>query len=99
MANPHQEHGLTHGIGGVFALDHGLGHSREAREFIDHPPDVVDLPHDRLGTLLEHRFVFGNHLAEFAADAFGRELNRRQRIFNFMSDPPGNVRPRGLALC
>src|SRR4029077_19730056 len=60
MANPHQEHGLAHGIGDVLAFYHRLWHPRETRELVDHPPDVVDLTHDRLGALLEHRLVLGD---------------------------------------
>ena len=93
MADLHQEHRLPHGVGDVLAFHDRLWHPREAREFINHPPDVVDLPHDSVGTLLEDALVFGDDLAEFAADAFGRKLDRRQRVLDFVGDAASNVAP------
>ena len=93
MSDPHQEHGLPHGVGDVLAFDHRLRHPRKAREFIDHPPDIVDLPHNGFGALLEYGLVFGDDLAEFAANALGRKLDRRQRIFDFVRDAARDVAP------
>src|ERR1700691_2890394 len=83
----------SHCVGDVFAFDHSLRHPRKTRKFIDHPPDVVDLPHDRVGALLEDRLVLGDGLAELAANAFGRKLDRRQRILDFMGDTARDVGP------
>ena len=55
MADAHQEHGLAHGVGDVLGGDHRLGHARESGELVDHAVDVVDLAHDGVGALLEHR--------------------------------------------
>ena len=63
MADLHQEHRLPHGVGDVLALHHGLRHPREAREFIDHPPDIVDLAHDGVGALLEDRLSLSSVMA------------------------------------
>src|SRR5262249_40910116 len=88
MGNFHQEHGLSYGVGDVLALDHGLWHAGKARELVDHPPDVVDLAHDGVSALVEDRLIllFGDGLAEFAADALGGQLNRRQRVLDLMGD-------------
>ena len=77
MTDPHQEYSLTHGVGNILAFDHRLRHPRETRELVDHPPDVIDLPHDRIGALLEDCLVLGDDLAELAANAFGRKLDWR----------------------
>ena len=99
MSDPHQEHGLPHRVGDVFAFDHGLRHPRKAREFVDHPPDVVDLPHNGFGALLEYGLVFSDDLAELAPDTLGRKLDRRQRIFDFMRDAARDVGPCRGPLC
>ena len=99
IADAHQEHGLAHGVGDVLVRDHRLGHARETREFVDHPPDVVDLAHDGVGALLEHAaVVFADHLAVFAAQPFGRQLNRRQRVLDLVRDAAGDVGPGRGAL-
>jgi len=56
-ADLHQEHRLAHGVGDVLASITGFRHPRETGEFIDHPPDVVDLSHDGVGALLEDALV------------------------------------------
>ena len=77
VADPHQEHDLAHGIGGILALDHGFWHAGELRELVDHAPDVVDLAHDCVGALVEDGSILGDHFAVFAANALRRQLNRR----------------------
>ncbi len=73
MSDPHQEHSLAHRVGDVLAFDHGLRHPREARELIDHPPDIIHLSHNRVRALFEDGLVLGDNLAEFATDALGRK--------------------------
>ena len=70
-----------------------LRHAREAGELVDHAADIVDLAHDRVGALVEDVAVFDDHFAVFAFDAFGRKLNRRKRVFDFVRDAAGDVGP------
>ena len=93
IADAHQEHGLPHGVGNVFGGDHRLRHAGEMRELVDHAPDVVDLAHDRVGALVEHAAVFVDHFSVFAAQPFGRKLDRRQRVFDFVRDAARDVGP------
>ena len=93
MRDAQQEHDLTHGVGDVIVGNHGFGHAGEAREFVDHPLDVVDLAHDGFGALLEHGRILGNRLAVFAAQPFRRQLDRRERVFDLVSNAAGDVGP------
>ena len=98
IADAHQEHRLAHGVGDVLADDDGLRHAGEVGELVDHALDVVDLAHDRVGALLEDAAVLGDHLAVFAAQPFGRKLDRRQRVLDLMRDAAGDVGPGRGAL-
>src|SRR6202521_806266 len=98
MADAHQEHHLAHRIDDILRGDHRLRHAGKPREFVDHALDVLDLAHDRIGALLEHRAVLGDHAAVFAPQPLGGELDRGQRILDLVGDAAGNVGPRGGAL-
>ena len=98
VADAHQEHHLAHRIGEVFRRDHRFGHSRKARELVHHAFDILDLPHDGVGTLHEYGRILGDRRAVLAAQALGRKLDRRQRILDFMGDPPCDVGPGRAAL-
>ena len=98
IADPLQEHHLAHRVGDVLGRHHRLRHAGEARELVDHAPDVVDLAHDRVGALLEHRAVVGDDLAVFAAQPLGRELDRGQRVLDLVGDAAGDVGPGRGAL-
>src|SRR3984957_10257881 len=97
MSDPHQEHGLPYGVGDVFTFDHRLWHPRETRELVDHTPDVIDLPHDRVHALLEDCLVLDDGLARLAPNTLGRKLDRRQRILDLVCDATGNISPRRRA--
>src|ERR1019366_5168084 len=99
IADTHQEHGPSHGIGHVLGGDHRLRHAREARELVDHPPYVVDLAHDGVRALLEYGAVFADHVSVFAAQTLGRQLNGSERILNLMRDAARHIRPCRRALC
>ena len=47
---------------------------------------------------VEDRRVVGDHLAVFAAQALGRELDRRQRVLDLVGDAPRHVGPGRRAL-
>ncbi len=98
MTDSHQKHRLTHGIGDVLALDHGLGHARKTRELVHHAADIVHLANDSIGALLEHRLVLDNQLAEFAPDALSGKLDRGQRVFDLMRNAARDVTPGRGAL-
>ena len=68
------------------------------RELVDHALDVVDLAHDRVGALLEHRRILGDRLAVFAPQPLGRELDRRQRVLDLVRDAARDVGPGRGAL-
>ena len=72
MPDAHEKNRLPNRVGDVLAFHHRLRHPRKTREFVDHPPDILDLAHDRIGALLEDRLVFRDRLAELAANALGR---------------------------
>src|SRR5205085_7223905 len=71
----------------------------KARELVDHASDVIDLPHDGVRALIEDDLVLGDDLAEFAANALGGELNRRQRVLYLVRDAARDVPPRRGPLC
>ena len=98
MADPHQEHGLAHRIGDILGLHDRLRHAREAREFVHHAADIVNLTHDGVGALLEDRAVLDDDLAVFAAQALGRKLDRGQRILDLVRDAARDVGPGRGAL-
>ena len=60
ISDPHQKHRLANGIGDILRGNDRLGHAREARKLVDHAANIVDLPHDGAGALLEHGLVFGD---------------------------------------
>ena len=93
-----QEQRLPADIHERFFPENRLGHSRERGEFIDHPAQVADLADDRFGKALKGAVAPLELLAVAALQSLRRQLNRRQRILDFMRDPPRHVRPGGAAL-
>ncbi len=93
MPDPHQKYRLPHGIGHVVRRHHRLRGSGEARELVHHALDVVHLPHDRVGALLEDVAVLDNAFSIFPAQTLGGKLNGRERIFDLMRDTAGDVGP------
>ena len=98
VTDTHQEHGLTDRIGHVLRRHYRRWHARKPRELVHHTPDIVDLPHDRAGALLEYRLVFGDDLPVLAAQTFSGKLDRRQRVLDLVRDAAGDVGPRGCTL-
>ena len=98
IADALQEDDLPRRIGDVLGGHHRLRHAGEARELVHHALDVVDLAHDRVGALLEHRFVLGDHLAVLALQPLGRKLDRGQRILDLVRDAARDVGPGRGAL-
>ena len=76
----------------------GFGMRAKLRELVDHALDVVDLPDDRVGALVEHGRIVSDALAVLAAQPFGRELDRGQRILDLVRDAPRDVGPGRSAL-
>ena len=93
-----QEQGLPHQINRVLLPEHRLGQAREAGEFVDHLAQVTHLPDDGVGQLLEQLGVFLDLLAITAAKAFGRQLDRGQRVLDLVRDAPRHVGPGRLPL-
>ena len=93
IADTHQEYRLPNRIGDIFIGEHRFRHSREMREFVDHPSYVIDLPDDGIGALFENGTVLANHFSVFASQPFGRKLNGRERILDLMRDPSRHIRP------
>ncbi len=98
MCDPHQEKDLAHTFAKIAAFETGFRHPRERRKFIHHAFDVVDLPDDCIGTLVENVAVLLDQTAIFAFQPFGGQLDRSQRIFDFMGDPAGDIGPRRCPL-
>ena len=75
---------------------------RETGEILKtRPPqrfETVDLIDDRARGFIENSVEILRMLKEFFAQTFGRELDRRQRVFDLMSDPLGYFLPGGHLL-
>ena len=93
------------GIGG-----HKLGcrEAHELRKLVDQRGERGDLPLDQARTFLDQlgqfRIARRRRLRDVAAleesqQPLGGKLNRRQGIFDFMSDAPRDFLPRGRFLC
>ena len=55
--------------------------------------DITDLPDDRFRALFEDLLVGLDLFAIFPAETFGRKLDRRERILDFMGDAPRDIGP------
>src|ERR1700722_2356915 len=93
MGDAEQEDRLAHRIGNVLVGHDRLRHAGKARELVDHALDVVDLAHDGIGALVEHRVIGGNQFAVFAAQPLRRQLDRGQRVLDLVGDAAGDVGP------
>ena len=82
----------------VLLAHHGLGHARERRELVHHPADVTDLADDGLRALFEDLGIGRDLLLVLAPQAFGRELDGRQRVLDLMRDAPRDIGPGRGAL-
>ena len=80
-------------IAEVLDIEVGGRHPRERREFIDHPPDVPHLTDYGVGTLAEHLRIRCDLLLVLALQPFCRELNRGQRVLDFVGYPPSDICP------
>ena len=98
MSDLVKEKRLPGDIVDVLAPKHRLGHAREVREFVDHPPEVADLPDDRARKSLERLRIGLDLLAETPLKAFRGQLNRGQRVLDFVRDTAGDIRPGRAAL-
>ena len=94
VANTHQEHNLTHGVGDIIGRHHRFRHARELGKLVDHALDVVDLPDDGFGALLKHRRVVGDRAAVFAPQPFGGKLNWGKRILDLVCHAASDLLPR-----
>ena len=94
----HHEHRFAHHGGDVLGGEAGFGHAREGRELVHHAADIADLADDRFGALVEHVAVVGDDPAIFALQSLGRELDRGQRVLDFMGDAAGDIGPGRGAL-
>ncbi len=93
-----QEYGLLQKFLNVFRAHHRRRHAREGREFVDHAPDIADLPDDRVGALGEDLGIGFDLAGIFALEPFGRKLDRRQRILDLMGDTARDIGPGRRAL-
>ena len=93
-----QEQRLARDLEDVGLTEHRLWHAREIGEFIDHPAQVANLPDNRPGELLERLLVLGHLIAEAALEPFRGQLDRGQRVLDFMRDSARDIRPGGAAL-
>ncbi len=96
VAHLAQEHGIFQNIAQITGRLGRLWHAGERGKLVHHAPDIADLPDNRVRALVEHLAVFLiDLLAIAAADAFRRQLDRRQRVLDLMRDTPRHIRPRG----
>src|SRR5215472_14836626 len=93
-----QERRLSHDLHEVLLLHDGRGHARKGRELVHHAADIAHMADDRVRARGEGIGIIANFAQILALQAFGRELNRRQRILDLMRDAPRHVRPGRLAL-
>ena len=77
----------------------GCRHPGIVGEFIDHALHGLHLVDDHLRRPVKHfRIATRQLLGQLELQAFGRKLNRRQRILDLMRQPPGNFAPGGTTL-
>ena len=69
-------------------------HPRELRELVDQTLERFDFPDDRGRALVDEFTGAGRASGEMAAQTLGRELNRRQRVLDFVREPPRHFTPR-----
>jgi hypothetical protein len=84
-----QEHRLARDLVDIFLAEDGFGHAREIGKFIDHAAQVADLADDRPGQLLEDFRIGPDFLSETPLQPLGGELDRRQRVLDFVRQAPG----------
>ena len=98
MGGALQEHRLTHNLAQIFGLEHRRWHAREGRELVDHAADVADMADDRVGADREGFDVAFDLLQISAAQPFRRQLDRGQRVLDFVRDAAGDIGPGRLTL-
>jgi hypothetical protein len=98
IADALQEYDLADCIGHVLGSHHRLRHARKAREFIDHAFDIIYLPDDGVGALLEDAPVILDDAGILSTQPLGGELNWRERVLDLVGDTTSHVGPRGGAL-
>ena len=69
-------------------------HARELRELVDQRLERFDLADDRRRAFLDQRARGFRRAAEVTAHPLGRELDRRERVLDFVRQPPRDVAPR-----
>ncbi len=73
--------------------------SRVVAERVDHRLERLDLIDDRVRRAVEDFGLVGRQAAEeAAAQALGRELDRRERILHLVGEPPRDLGPGRVAL-
>src|SRR5690606_2362103 len=97
-ADLHEEGSFAQRFAQVDRLHLGFGHSREGREFIDHPADILYLADDRIGALVENLAVLRDDLSVAATDALGRKLDWSEGVLDLVRNTPRNISPCRRAL-
>ena len=93
-----EEKRLAHEVERVLRAEGRLGQPGKARELVDHLAQVADLPDDSAGEFVEQLSVLFDLLAIASLEPLGCQLDRGQRILDFMRDTTRNIRPRRLPL-
>ena len=79
-------------------LFHDGGHPRKFGEFIHQMAQSVHFVNDHFRGFFKNFLVTRRFFLRLPPQTFCRKLNRRQRIFYFMREPPRHFAPRGDAL-
>ena len=94
-----QRHHLTEELVHLQRLYLQLARFRIVGKVVDHGLHRLDLLHDSVSRAIEHLRVFRRQLTQvFAAQALGRQLDRRQRILDLMCQAPRHLSPGGVTL-
>ena len=94
MAQAIELHHLVHQAIEVELLHLGLGQSRIVAKLIDQTLHGVDLVHDHFDRLHEHGLLGRSQFpAQLHLQAFGRELNGGEWVFDLVGQPPRHLTP------
>ena len=73
-------------------------HTGKFRKLVDDPAQIPGLADDHIGILLQRFRLIANHRGKLAFQPFGGQLDRGQRVLDFMGNPASHIAPCGHSL-
>ena len=93
-----QEQCLARNVAQLLIAEGGLRHAREGGELVHHAPKVADLPHDGVGQPAEGGVGGIDPAAISSLQALRGELDRGERVLDFVRDTARDIGPGSAAL-